>query len=73
LNNNSIMENYNLEDGQLTIRENEKAVWQSPDDWWVDSFVLADSNNDGILDINLSLWKSGNFGSSKPFWIEKTT
>jgi len=71
LNNNSIMENYNLENGQLTIRENEKTVWQSPNDWWVDNFVLADSNNDGILDINLSLWKSGNFGSSKPFWIEE--
>ena len=71
LNNNSIIENYNLEGGQLTIRENEKAVWQSPDDWWIDNFVLADSNNDGILDINLSLWKSGNFGSSKPFWVEE--
>ena len=68
LDNNSIPENYVLENGRLTITENSKMSWRSPSDWWIDDFVLADSNNDGITDINLSLWKSGNFGSSKPFW-----
>lgn len=66
-----VMETYNLENGILTIAEGSKAIWQSPSEWWIDSFVLADSNNDGITDINLSLWKAGNFGPSKPFWIEK--
>ena len=41
LDNNSVSENYNLANGQLTITENEK--WQSPSDWWIDNFVLADS------------------------------
>ena len=71
LDNNSVSENYNLANGQLTITENEKTIWQSPSDWWIDNFVLADSNNDGITEINLSLWKSGSFGASKPFWIEE--
>lgn len=71
LDNNSIPENYVLENGKLTIVENEKMIWQSPNDWWIDNFILADSNNDGITDINLSLWKSGNFGTSKPFWIKE--
>ena len=46
-------------------------IWQSPSNWWIDDFVLADSNNDGIVDINLSLWKSGSFGTSKPFWVKE--
>jgi len=69
LDNDSIFENYNLENGKLIITENKKTIWQSPSNWWIDDFVIADSNNDGVLDINLSLWKAGNFGSSKPFWI----
>lgn len=71
LDNNFILETYKLEKGQLTILENEELVWQSPADWWVDDFVLADSNNDGSLNINLSLWKPGNFGTSQPFWIKE--
>ncbi len=71
INKDSIPETYSLENGLLTIMENSKIVWQSPNDWWIDNFFLADSNNDGISDINLSLWKAGNFGSSKPFWVKE--
>ena len=71
LNNNSILENYLLKKGKLVIYENEKIIWQSPSDWKIDNFILADSNNDGASDINLSLWRAGNFGASKPFWIKK--
>ena len=71
LDDNSFPELYFLENGRLTISENSKVVWQSPDDWWIDSLAIADSDNDGITDINLSLWKAGSFGSSKPFWIEE--
>lgn len=71
LDNNSVSENYDLENGNLTITENEKMIWQSPSDWWIDDFALADSNNDKVVDINLSLWKSGSFGASKPFWVKE--
>jgi len=71
LDNNSIYEEYYLKNGQLTITENEKKIWESPADWWIDSFFLADSNNDGMINLNLSLWRSGSFGTSKPFWIEE--
>ena len=66
-----MIETYDLKNGQLTLAENQAIIWQSPADWWVDNFILADSNNDGIIDINLSLWKSGDFGTSKPFWVEE--
>ncbi|MDD5590260.1 MAG: CapA family protein [Candidatus Portnoybacteria bacterium] len=71
LDNDSTSEIYSLKNGLLTIMENSKIVWQSPDDWWIDDFILADSNSDGISDINLSLWKAGDFGSSKPFWVKE--
>ncbi|MBM3205635.1 CapA family protein [Candidatus Shapirobacteria bacterium] len=71
LDNNSVPEKYNLENGRLTITENEKMIWQSPSDWWIDNFALADSNNDGIVNINLSLWRPGSFGTSKPFWVKE--
>lgn len=71
LDGNAIEEKYDLQDGKLTVMENEKVIWQSAADWWVENFVLADSTNDGIVDINLSLWKSGSFGRSKPFWIKQ--
>ncbi len=66
-----IEETYALENGQLTITRNLKILWQSQSDWWIDDFVIADSNNDGVPDINLSVWRPGNFGTSKPFWIKE--
>lgn len=71
LDSNFIPEKYALKNGLLTISENGKNIWQSPADWWIDNFTLADSNNDGALDINLSAWKAGNFGVSKPFWVKE--
>ncbi len=71
LNNNSILENYILKNGKMIVKEKEKIIWQSSDDWQIVDFVLADSNNDGIIDLNLSLWKPGNFGVFKPFWVKK--
>lgn len=71
LNGNAVEEKYDLQDGKLTVTENEKVIWQSADDWWVEDFVLADSTNDGVVDINLSVWKSGSFGKFKPFWIKQ--
>lgn len=82
LNRNGIPETYNLSDGRLTISENpttseqptateqQKIIWRSPADWHIDSIHIADSDNDGTPDLNISLWKPGNFGPSKPFWIK---
>jgi len=71
LNEDSIEENYSLENGNLKISQDSQTIWESPNNWWVDNFVLADSTGDGIVDLNLSVWKAGNFGQAKPFWTEE--
>lgn len=82
LNRNGIPETYALTNGRLTIAERptaterpvaaeqQKIIWRSPAEWHIDSVHIADSDNDGIPDVNISLWKPGNFGLSKPFWIK---
>ncbi|HHT72030.1 MAG TPA: hypothetical protein GX016_10800 [Firmicutes bacterium] len=71
LNQDGTVEKYLLQDGQLVIRVASVDIWVSPDDWWVDNFVLGDANNDGICDLSLSVWKAGSFGPCKPFWVEE--
>lgn len=71
LDRDSKKEKYILEKGILTINEESKNIWQSSDDWWIDDFILADSTNDKIVDINLSVWKVGNYGPSRPFWVKE--
>lgn len=71
LDGDGFVEKYELESGVLTISRNLQVVWMSDETWHVDSFYLADSNNDGVQDINLSVWKPGNFGDMRPFWVEE--
>lgn len=68
--NNQVNEIYSLNNGTLSVYEGTHRIWKSPADWQIDNFVIADSNNDGVAEINLSLWKPGNFGTSKPFWVK---
>lgn len=72
LNEDGQLETYDLNFGRLVIVEDVDGFsWESPDEWWVQDVVLGDSTGDGILDLNLSVWKSGSFGPSQPFWIEE--
>jgi len=57
-----------LSDGVLKIVINGALVYKSDSKWYVDDFKFADIDNDGILELNISVWKAGNFGESKPFW-----
>lgn len=66
-----ISEKYDLGDGRLTVWEDSRVLWQSDENWWVEDFFLADSDNDGKMNLNLSVWKSGDFGKYKPFWVKE--
>lgn len=61
---------YILKGLRLTVTEGGRTIWESPRGWQVTQFVLADSNNDGIADLNMVVWKRGSFGNYRPFWFQ---
>lgn len=61
-------EEYCLDHNVLSAKEGGQALWQSPKDWHVVGFSLGDADNDGTVNLVFSLWKTGSFGKSKPFW-----
>ncbi|HHT47038.1 MAG TPA: hypothetical protein GX004_07100 [Firmicutes bacterium] len=71
LDGNGIREKYVLRNGRVTVKDGSRIIWQSEDDWWVDYFFVGDANNDGVLELNLLVWKEGSFGPYRPFWIEE--
>jgi hypothetical protein len=71
LDRDSVQESYILRDGSVTVKDGSRIIWQSEDGWWVDYFFLGDVNNDGVLELNLLVWKEGSFGPYKPFWVEE--
>jgi hypothetical protein len=73
LDGDGLPEKYLLNNGRITVLVGTHAIWRSPEDWWVDYFFLGDINNDGILELNLLVWKEGSFGPFKPFWVEEDT
>ena len=42
---------------------------ETPKDWQVSDVFAADFDGDGALEVVFLLWRHGNFGSSRPFWL----
>lgn len=77
LDNDGQEEIYSLRDGRLTVtlqegQENleDQVLWQSPEEWWVEDFILGDITNDGQPNLSLCVWREGSYGPYKPFWVE---
>lgn len=64
-------EKFILKDGCIEVWKDSKLIWSSPEEWWVDDFFLGDADNDGIDELCLLVWKTGSFGSKKPFWFKE--
>lgn len=56
INENNILEKTYFDVFQVTVEENEKIIWQSHPAWQVENLQIADINNDGQDDWNMSLW-----------------
>ncbi|NMB70417.1 CapA family protein [candidate division WWE3 bacterium] len=61
-------ENILLKNGQVQIISGKQLLWTSPENWWVDDVIVEKSLNDERTLVNMSVWKEGNFGKSKPLW-----
>jgi poly-gamma-glutamate synthesis protein (capsule biosynthesis protein) len=68
LNNDGITEEYYLEKGRLTAKQAGNFLWETPETWWVEDFVVGDSNHDSKPEITIALWRSGDFNSKNYFW-----
>lgn len=69
LNGDGIAEEYHLAQHCLIVRQGGQELWRSPSDWHIDSFALGDVDNDGTLNLVMTLWKTGSFGEAKPLWL----
>jgi poly-gamma-glutamate synthesis protein (capsule biosynthesis protein) len=59
-----------LRDTRLSITgAGGQKIWESPANWHVASFTIADANNDGESELIMVVWKQGSFGHDKPFWL----
>jgi len=71
LDGDGVTEIFKLEDGVLAVENDFGLAWQSDDSWWIDDFAIADSNNDGEPEVNMSVWRPGNYGPIMPRWVEE--
>jgi len=60
-----------LEHGVVSVYINEEKIFKTEQEWDVEDVIIGDFNNDGNPDLGLYLWKTGSFGTSKPFWIKE--
>jgi len=60
-----------MKDGIAYVIKGDEIIFQSDEEWYVQEIIVGDFDNDGQNDFGLSLWKEGNYGNSKPFWVEE--
>jgi hypothetical protein len=68
---NNDFKDYILKNGEFKITQSGNILWESSDDWYVTGFSFSDVTNDGLPEVSLSVWKKGNFGVDKPFWVKE--
>ena len=68
LDGDGITDEYSLKGDRITVWEKDRVLWKSPNAWRVQAFALGDVDNDGRMNLAVSLWKQGSFGETLPFW-----
>ncbi|NSW82465.1 MAG: hypothetical protein HPY90_04180 [Syntrophothermus sp.] len=69
LDGDGVLETYVLKGRILTVSEEDKLIWESPSDWKVEDFLIADVTNDGQEELVMTVWVRGRFGKHRPFWV----
>ena len=55
---------------KITVHETGELLYESPKEWLVSDYFLADIDSDDEDEVVLMVWKQGSFGKHKPFWHE---
>lgn len=59
-----------LAQGRFTAAD-DSDTWQSEPAWHVQDFLTCDIDRDGSTELLLLVWRRGNYGPSKPFWVKR--
>ena len=70
-NKDGINEKVEIKNNAINIFMNNENVFETDPDWKVEEVLIGDFNNDGNDDLGLYLWKTGSYGTSKPFWVKE--
>lgn len=65
------LETATLEEGKVKITKGDEIIFESDKEWLVEEILVGDFDNNEQIDFAMSLWKQGNYGDSKPFWVEE--
>ncbi len=53
---------------RLLVAKGDRTLLETDADWQVSDALVADFDDDGVVEVAALLWKRGSYGSSRPFW-----
>ena len=60
-----------LENGAFDVQDGKTELWRSEAALRVQDFLTLDIDRDGETELVLLVWRRGNYGPSKPFWVRR--
>ena len=60
-----------LAENHFSARDGDTLLWQTEASLPVQDFLTMDIDRDGRTELMLLVWRRGNYGPSKPFWVER--
>lgn len=60
-----------LTGGTFSAGAGDAVLWQTEPALQVEDFLTMDIDRDGRTELLLLVWRRGNYGSSKPFWVQR--
>lgn len=64
-------ESIGLSGKKLKVLSENEVLFSSEEGWMVSDFLTADIDYSGDTELLLLVWKQGNYGTSRPFWVDE--
>lgn len=71
LDNDGNFERGKIQNQKLQIVSNEKTIFESDPEWKVVEVLAGEFKNNQEKQFAVLFWKKGNYGESKPFWVDE--
>jgi len=71
LNKDLVLERGEIKDGIFSIYSGDQKIFEENKDYKISEVLVGDILGDNKEEILVFLWKKGNYGNSKPFWINE--